>query len=140
MSCPHHQRTPITTIILNRPLLQQETEQFWMCVELVECFNQYSPLRNLFGFYCQRNLVHITIIILNLHLMLQNSKAPLPFSSRTCLRRSYITVIDICILRQLSKTTSLAQGRRISLKCKWVSKKVGSDLRGSVIHTVVLSQ
>lgn len=72
--------------------------------------------------------------------MFSAASAPQSFSSRTHFGRNYITVIDICILRQLSKTTSLAQGRRISLKCKWGSKKVGSDLRVSDIHTVVLSQ
>lgn len=67
-------------------------------------------------------------------------KAPLSFRSCTHFSRSYIRVIDICILRQLSKTTSLAQGTRISLKCKWSLKKAGSDLRVSDIHTLVLSQ
>lgn len=61
-------------------------------------------------------------------------------SFSNCAHRSYITVIDICIPRQLSKTTSLAQGERTSLKCKWSSEKVGSDLRFSDIHTVVLTQ
>lgn len=76
-----------------------------------------------------------------MHFMLQDGKAPPSFSSCADFSRSYITVIDICILRQLSKTTSLAQGRRISLKCKLeLGGKVASDLRVGDIHAVVLSQ
>lgn len=91
--------------------------------------------------FSERFCTHYKKNLFIMHFMLQDSEAPLSFSSRTHFSRSYITVIDICILRQLSKTTSLAQGRRISLKCKLeLEGKVASDLRVGDIHTVVLSQ
>lgn len=68
-------------------------------------------------------LVCVTIITFNLHLMQPNREVGPWISSCTLSSSSYITVIDICIRRQLSKTTSLARGRSISLKCKWDSEK-----------------